>query len=301
MIAEFEKRLADVLGARLPDPFRGQVRVAPGDGPAALPALTLGVVSAERLTDDLGGAPPLVAPGAPLPRRVVAMRCRVAVEVRAGAGQGRPQQVVGVGAALDAFESADMRRGAALAGGAPDPGFLIHLMDVAGARLPLRPGEAPAGEGPVEVELVAEGIFWPVGAVGQSGVPIGEVRLRGATLPIAVELAESPQAGGAPIAVTVRVGTAALDLRAGQPPAALPFDRLAVGLRGPGGRPGAGVVQGGTAGAGDVRLALLRDGVASLDYAPPAAPARDELVVALDDGTGGIGVELGGLVLEVRG
>ena len=299
MIAEFERRLAEVLGARLPAPFQGRVRVAPSDVPAADPALTLGVVRAERLSDELGGAPPLVAPGAPLPRRVVAMRCTVSVEVRPATGQGRAQQVSGLDAAVDALEAGDLRRGGALAGGAPDPGFLIHHMAVADARIPLRPGEAPDGDGPVSIEVVAEGIFWPVGAVGETGIAIGEVRLRGALLPIEVELAAPPAPGGGPVDVTLRVGTAALDLRAGEA-AALPFDRLAVGLQGPGGQAGAGTLQGGVAGSDGVRLALFSDGVATVTYTPPAAAAHDELVVALDDGAGGIGLELGRLAMEVH-
>jgi hypothetical protein len=300
VIAEFEQRLADVLGARLPAPFGGRVRVVPGNVPAAEPAVTLGVVRAERLADDLGGAPPVVAPGAPLPRRVVALRCTVDLEVRAATGQARAQQLQGVDATLHALDAPDLRRGAGLGGGAPDPGFLIHSMAIGDALLPLRPGAGAGEGGPVRVELVADGIFWPVGMVGETGATIGEVRLRGATLPIAVELAARPTAGGAPVDVTVTVGTTGLDLRAGQPPAALPFDRLAMILRGPGGQAGAGTLQGGTAGADGVRLALLAAGQAKVKYAPPAGAAHDELIVALDDGGGGVGVELGHLGVEVR-
>jgi hypothetical protein len=163
------------------------------------------------------------------------------------------------------------------------------------ATVPLDPGDAT----PVHVEAQADGLFWPVGLAGQTGIPIGEVRLRGVLVPVAVALAAPPAAGGAPVDLTVRVGTTGLDLRAGQPPAALPFDRLAMTLRGPGGQAGAGTLQGGLAGAQGVRLALLGDGEAKVKYAPPAGAAHDELIVALDDGAGGVGIELGRLALEV--
>ncbi|HSD81249.1 MAG TPA: hypothetical protein VLB47_11320 [Solirubrobacteraceae bacterium] len=299
MIAEFEARLAEVLGARLPAPFAGRVRVAPSNVPAGQPSVTLGVVRAERLADDLGGAPERVAPGAGQPRRVVALRCTVDVSVRAASGQGRTQQMAGIDAALHALEAPDLRRGTALAGGAPDPGFLVHRLVVADALVPLAPEDAPAGEPPVRIAAEAEGIFWPVGLAGQAGAAIGEIRLRGIALPVEVGIAAAPVAGGAPVDVTIGLGApAGLRLRAGQPPASLPFERVAVGLRGPGGRPGAGALQGGAAGTDGVRLALLDDGVATLRYAPPADPARDELVVALDDGAGGLGVELGRLPVE---
>ena len=302
MIAEFEQRLAEVLGGRLPVPFGGSVRAAPSDVPDAQAAVTLAVVRAERLAEGLGGAQPVVAPGQPLPRRVVALRCTIDVEVRASSGQGRAQQVSGLDALLYQLEAPDLRSAAALAaGGAPDPGFLVHGLAVADSRAPLRPGTDPGQDGPARLELMAEGIFWPVGVAGQTGIKIGEILLRGVLLPIDILVAAPPAAGGAPVDLTVTVGVSGLDLMAGSPDAALPFDRLAMTLRGPGGQPGAGTLQGGTAGADGVRLALLQDGQARVKYAPPAAAASDEVVVALDDGGGGIGVELGRTVLKVAG
>lgn len=300
MIAEFEQRLADVLGARLPAPFGGRVRVAPGDVPASQPAVLVGVVRAERLAEGVGGVPPRVAPGAADPRRVVRLRCELGVEVRAGSGQGREQQVLGTDATLFALDAPDLRRGTALAGGAADPGFVIDELHVVHALAPLRPGPAPAN--PVALSAAAEGIFWPVGSAGQAGARIGEVRVRGAALPIEAGLAEPPVAGGAAVGVTVRVdGTGVLRLRDGQAPAALPFGSLALALRGPGGQPGAGTLGGGAAGADGVRLVELDEDEATASYAPPADPASDELVVALEDGEQGLGLELGRLRVEVRG
>jgi hypothetical protein len=299
LISEFEQRLAEVLGGRLPNPFGGRVRVAPGDVPAAQPAVLLGVVRAEHPADDVGGMPVRITPGAAQPRRVVRLRCTVGLEVRAATGQGRRQQVRGIDATLFALDAPDVRTGAALAGGAADPGFVIDELRVLDASAPLAPGAPPAG--PVGLSLAAEGIFWPVGAAGQAGERIGEVRVRGANLPIDVLLAEPPVAGGAAVAVTVRVGASGtLRLRDGQAPAVLPFGDLALALRGPGGQAGAGGLLGGNAGADGARVVELDGGEAALEYDPPAAPATDELVVALEDGEGGLGVELGRLRLAVR-
>ena len=298
MIHEFEQRLADVLGARLPSPFAGKVRAAPSDVATAEAAVTLGVVRAERLPEQLGGAPPRLAPGVTQPRRVVALRCTVDLEVRAAQGAGRTQQLAGVDATLHVLEDPALRRGTALAGGAPDPGFVIHALGAVDGAVPLQPGVAPAG--PVRVEAVAEGIFWPVGAPGQAGATIAQLRVRGAIVPIEVALSAPPAAGGPQIDVTVRVdGMGTMQLRAGQAPAALPFGRLAVLLRGPGGQAGAGTLGSGAAGAGGARLVELTDGEAQLTYTPPAAAAHDELVVALEDGADGAGIELGRLSLEV--
>ena len=49
-------------------------------------------------------------------------------------------------------------------------------MAVRDALVPLGTGTAPTEEGPVRVEVVAEGIFWPVGLAGETGTVIGEVR-----------------------------------------------------------------------------------------------------------------------------
>jgi hypothetical protein len=299
VIAEFEQRLATVLGARLPAPFGGHVQVAPGEGPASQAAVLLGVVHAEHPAHDVGGVPPQLTPGAPEPRRVVRLRCTVGLELRAASGEGREQQVLGMDAALFALDASDMRRGEALAGGAADPGFVIHELRVLEASAPLDPEGEPTA--PVGLSLVAEGIFWPVGAAGEIGERIGEVRVRGANLPIEVLLGEPPVAGGDPVAITVRVGAAGtLQLRDGQMPAALPFGDLALALRGPGGQAGAGGLAGGSAGVDGAHIVELDAGEATLQYQPPAAPATDELVVALEDGEDGLGVELGRLRVAVR-
>jgi hypothetical protein len=80
----------------------------------------------------------------------------------------------------------------------------------------------------------------------------------------------------------------------------LPFDQLVVQLFAAGHRPGLGTLLGGDAGASGSRLLPLIEGTATFSYVPPAVAANDELVVALGDGAGGPGVELGRFTLTVR-
>jgi hypothetical protein len=287
VIAEFEQRLAEVLGGILPAPFGGRVQVAPGTLPANQPAVLLGVTRAERLPDEIGGNPRTIAPGADEPRRVVRLRCTVAVEVRAADSAGRGQQVEGLDAALYALD--DPAFGTSLAGGADDPGFHVHELAVVGGQAPLDEDDE---EGPAGLSLLAEGLFWPPGAAGQAGDVIGTVRVRGAVLPLEVSLPLDADlvAGGAAVTLSVRMGAVG-------PP---PFGNLALALRGPAGQAGAGTLQGGAAGSGGTRLVELEDGAAEIEYVPPGAAARDALIVALDDGEGGPGLELGQRMLEVR-
>ena len=108
-------------------------------------------------------------------------------------------------------------------------------------------------------------------------------------------------AGGAPVELALCLRTTPLRVSGvGELLPPLPFGALAVALFDPGGRPGAGTLTGGTEGAEGVRLVELADGSATISYAPPAEAAADVLVVALDDGSDGLGVEIGRLTLKVR-
>lgn len=298
MIDDFEQRLAEVLGERLPPPFQGRVGAAPPPGPEDDPAIVVGVTRAVREPDGLGGTRRLVAPGATDPRRVVRLRCTVELAVIPGDGEGRAQQLTGLDSALYALDDPAFRTGTALAGGDPDPGFLVHELALLDGLAPIAPGL----DAPVVVRLEADGIFWPRGVAGQAGRRIGEVRIRGTALPLEVVLPAMPSlvAGGPAVTLGVRIGAAGtLVLEEGEEPATLPFGRLALMLRGRGGRPAAGTLDGGDAGSDGARLVALDDGAAEVDYVPPAEPARDELVVALEDGEGGAGVELGRQTLAV--
>jgi hypothetical protein len=120
-------------------------------------------------------------------------------------------------------------------------------------------------------------------------------------LPVRVETSAAPIAGGPPVDVTITIGVAGrLRAVAGAPLPALPFGRLALRLVDAGERPGAGTLSGGVTGDDGSALVDVTDGVARAIYTPPAASATDHLVVALDDGEDGAGIELGRQVLRVR-
>jgi len=290
MIADFEQRLADVLGARLPAPFAGNVVVSPGAA-AGTPVVAVGVRHFERVDEAFGVRPERV-PGASDPRRVARLRCRVGLAVH-----GAPDRVAalrGIDDVLYAVDAPDFRDGSALRADAGDPGFLIDA-------LALDSGDVAddAAVGPSEIAVIAQGWFWPPGTPGETGVAIGEVRVRGVVLPIDLQPAPAAIAAGGPaLDLTLRVRPAGLLRLGGATP--LPFGQLVLQLFAPGLRPGAGVLGGGAAGAGGGRLVTLVDGAAGLSYTPPASPAADQLVVSLEDGAGGPGVEVGRFSLLVK-
>ena len=296
MITDFEERLAEVLGSRLAAPFAGRVDVATGgEPPGGGPAVTLGTVAAEPLAQQLG-SPPERVPGAQDRRRVLHLRCTVSVEFHPGPAEGRAQQVRGMDAALYLLDAPDLRNGSALAG-APDPGFLVHELEVTSATAPLE-----ESDGRVAITVRAEGLFWPVGLPGQAGDPITEVRTRQALVPLTVMLAPPVAvAGGGPLTVTVRFvagGGLAIDEDGVSP---LPVGRLALTLQGRGGKPGAGTLQGGEAGPGGSRLVTPAEGVAVATYLPPADAAFDTLVVSLEDAEGAPGLLLERVPVRVVG
>ncbi len=301
MIPEFEQRLADTLSARLPAPFTGRVVVAPGSGPVTDTRIVLGARRVSRVEPDFGVTRPVIVPGSTDERRVLRLRCIVSMIVQPGSTANRLELIQARDAALYELEAPDFQDGRALTS-TGDPGFLIQEMRVIDSEAPIDPGAPNAP--PVGLDLGAEGWFWPVGVPGVTGIPIGEIRLRGVVVPIEVTpAAPDPIAGGAPIDLTLNLharGTMRLDGGA-PPPPPLPFGNLAVALFDPGGRPGAGTLSGGSAGVTGVRLLPLVAGTATVQYTPPANPAIDELVVALEDGSGDLGVEIGRLHLRVRG
>jgi hypothetical protein len=204
----------------------------------------------------------------------------------------------GLDAALYALDSSDFQDGTALRGGA-DPGFLIQQLQLVGASTVA--DAPPSAAAPVTLNLKATGWFWPVGVAGETGREIGEIRVRGVALPLAITPANPLlAAGGDPVDLALQVGVAqGLRLRANES-TALPFDVLAMTLAGVGGRPGAGSLTGGSDGSLGVRLVSLTAGTASIRYTPPPEATTDELVVGLEDGSGQVGVELGRFPLVVR-
>jgi hypothetical protein len=298
VISDFERRLADVLGTRLPPPFAGRVDVPPGALPGNGPVILAGVTRARAGELQFGSTKPEVVPGANDPRRVLRLACEITIEVRPAApGQGRPQQMQGVEQILYVLDAPDFRSGQALASGAPaDPGFFIKSLTIAEGVAAINPSAENAA--PVMVGAHAEGWFWPIGITGPAGIAIGEIRLRGAALPLSITPAiPALVAGGAPVDLTVRVGAGSFGTLDLPERPALPFGSLAFMLLDAGGRPGKGTLIGAVAG---VRIVPLADNTATVRYQPPAEPASDQLVILLDDGAGGAGIEIARTALRVR-
>ena len=122
MLLEFEQRLADVVGSRLPAPFTGRVDVAPGPDPTDEVRLILGVQSTTPLDADFLSHRDVRLPGSTDFRRVLKLRCVVGVEARTS--EGRSGQMSALDAALFVLDAPDFRDASALGDGDEDPGLL---------------------------------------------------------------------------------------------------------------------------------------------------------------------------------
>jgi hypothetical protein len=251
----------------------------------------LAVRSARPVDEELLSTRPERVPGGSDPRRVLRLSCEVGLEVRLPAGGTRADQMAALDQTLYLLEDASLADGSALLpADDADPGFRIRRLRLARA------------EPPGAITVDAQGLFWPVGQAGEAGPAIREVRLRQAVQPLALAPTHPRLlAGGAPVELTVTLGTTAtLRIEEGGV-TALPFGSLSLSVVDAGGRPGAGTLAGGVAGPGGARLVPVAAGAATVVYTPPAAPAVDHLVVALEDGEGGPGIELARFRLAVRG
>jgi len=289
LLSEFETRLADVLGARLPVPFRGRVDVAPGRDDAQV---VLSVRRVEPLDEHLFGMRPEVVPGAPTHRRVVRLGCDVGLDVRLLANQVRSTQLLAIDSLLYELDEPGFRSGARLRPtDGSDPGFLLQRMFVS------------LSDPPQSITLRAEGLFWPPNVPGETGVKIDFAQVRVSVQPIILVPARPRlNAGGETLELVIEFGaTGTMRIERGGRVTSLPFGSVVVGVEDTGGRPGAGTLSGGNAGPGRARTIAVTQGRAAFQYTPPPQPALDQLVVSLDDGEGGIGVELGRFPLEVRG
>lgn len=296
MLAEFESRLADFLGANLAVPFAGRVDVAPGPAPGNEPSITVAVVEARRLAPDFGSTRPEIAPGADDPRRIVRLDLDIAIEVRAA--DGRAQTIAGIDALLYELDSPDVRTAPTLQSPADDPGFVLERLAVGSAL-------TDPDTGLPRVVVHAVGWFWPPDAPGITGEPIAEARVRTVARP--VELAPWPvllRAGDDPVTFTLTMGAEGTTVIDGTSLAADEFGALAVRVLDAGGRPGAGTLSGGGAGPDSTTIVTLTDGTTTLEYAPPAEPAADHLIVSVaraDTGDGpDIGIELARFSIDVR-
>jgi len=287
MIAEFERRFADVVGARLPPPAQGAVDVAPGQ---AQSQVLVSVTHVEPLAEVLHAVRREVVAGSPEQRRVLRLRCEVRLEFRSLQNQSRADVLGVCEATLHLLDAPEFRHANELAGGANDPGFQIHQLWIKQA------------DPPGMILLTAEGLFWPVGITGETGVAIDEARIRQTLQPMAL-LPEKPRlvANGATVDFTLRAGAVGTVGVRSDGVTQRPFGALVVRLVDDGGRPGAGQLTGGTDGPGGARVLEFNNGEAQLRYTPPTAPAADVLVVSMDNTEDGAGIEIGRFPLLVRG
>ncbi|MBT2500893.1 hypothetical protein J7E25_17510, partial [Agromyces sp. ISL-38] len=276
MLADFETRLADVLGSRLAAPLAGRVFVAPGPADTSATAVLVGVSRAEVVPESFGaGRRPERVPGAADPRRVVRLRCDVRIVVRPADNGTRAQTMAALDALVYELDAGDLRDASAL-GGPGDPGFVVDGQRV--EQVTVEPSGLADGSLPA-VELRTEGWFWPRNAPGITGKAIAAALVRTVLLPVALQ--PWPlllRAGDAPVPLTIRVGAAGTSRLTGGAPAVSPFGELAVRVVDAGGRPGAGTLAGGAAGPDGSRLIAVDEDAAAVEYRPQAAAADDVLV-----------------------
>jgi hypothetical protein len=288
MIRAFEQRFAEVLGSSLPAPFAGRVyRSAPSSW--ADPAVVLGVREVRPTSEDFGSTRTESVAGLDGKRRVLRLTCRVELTVGRGAGADASQELAGIEGLLYLIDAPEYRTGKALQTPG-DSGFAIQRMSVIQALRPASGGSS--------VLVDADGWFWPIGLEGETGIAIGEIRVRGTALPLLLEgLPFVLRAGDAAVDLALRV-SGGFGMRLGSDVPS-PIRKLLVWLSKLDGQPGTGVLGGGEAVADGLRaIELGADGRARFSYAPPGAADREQLVVGLDNGAGALGVELGRFLLE---
>lgn len=298
MLTEFESRLADVLGSRIAAPFAGRVRRRGAPAPAGNgPVVRVGVDAFTPLAPDVGSVRPERVPGSDDFRRVLRLAVTIGVDIEPQAAGDRVQQLLGVDAVTYQLDDPGMRS-ATLLVQPGDQGFLLDWMHVDQADLRGDPTET------APVTLRAEGWFWPVGQVGETGRAIERALVREFRLPVHLAIAEPLLAGGPPVALGIGFGaTGTMSVSAGGV-TTLPFGSVALRLLDAGGGPGAGALTGGQPGPDGTQLAAVAGGSAAVTYDPPASAVVDNLVVTAftrdDDGNDHIGIELARFELAVR-
>jgi hypothetical protein len=300
MISELEAGLAAALAKKIAAP----VDVAPGQDPGPDVRVVVGVTEAQFIEPDLGSRRPGVLPGDAAPRRAVRMQCIVSLEARAGTGD-RVLQMKTLDDALYALDDGDFRSGSAFVDpndSAKDLGFLIQELRPAGFAAPFDP-KTP--DSPVSVSVSISGLFWPVGQKGVTGTPIGAIHLRGGAIGIEISPFDPHfLAGSTDVELTVSFVSVFMVLTKGSvkpEPPNLPFDSVVMTLAGAGGKPPAGTLTGGTDGnPATIRVVPVTGGSAKIKYSAPAAAATDELIVAFNNGSNGLGIEIGRAKLTTR-
>lgn len=289
MLREFELRLANVLGSRATAPLAGAIDAAPARNQALV---VLSIRRADLVEAELLSIRPERVPGAEAPRRVLKLRCEVAVVFRDHPGGTRVEQLRGFEQILYLLDESSLRDGSALLpDDDSDPGFLIRRMRIS------------TTEVPAMILLDTEGFFWPVGTAGITGPTVREMRIRQAIQPVRM-IPEQPRllAGGPPTGLRIEFGaTGAIRVEEGGAVSQRPFGLLLASLIDAGGRPGAGSLTGGADGPEGSRMLNVSAGAADVQYTPPAEPADDRLILRLEDNENGPSIEIGRFILRTRG
>jgi hypothetical protein len=284
MLTEFESRLADVLGSRLPAPFAGRVRRRDAPAPAgAGPVIRLGVDSITPLEPDFGSVRPEVVPGSTDFRHVLRLGVTVGVDIEPEDGEDHIERLLGIDAVIYALQHPDLRS-AQLLVQPGDQGFVLDWLHLGDSDLD------------ADVVVLTQGWFWPVGQTGEAGREIERALVREFRLPVQLGIGGVIEAGGPDVALNVSFGATGTLQVTGTSVTGAPFGSVAMRLVDSGGGPGAGTLAGGDDGPDGTQLVDVTNGTASVDYEPPNAAAVDQLVVAAHardaDGNEHLGVEL---------
>jgi hypothetical protein len=298
MLTELETRLAQVLGSRLDAPFAGRVvrrgAAAPnGNGPV----VRVGVLEATPVDADLLSIRPEVVPGDDQLRRVLRLQVVLGLFVIPSQAGGVAQLLQGLDAVGYALDDPEVRSAAALE--APgDPGFVLDSLLLEDLTTATADAEQP------QVRLRANGVFWPVGAEGETGPAIERALVREVRLPMTLRPQGLLEPGGGLVALQLSVGTTGTLRATAAATDTLPFGSLAVRLTDPSGGTGAGTLSGGSAGPDGTRLVAVDETGASVDYTPAAAPGTDIVVVSShtrdSGGNDRVGMELARFEMAVR-
>ena len=292
MIVDFLNRLEFVLGSRIQGSSDARVAVAPGPNINNRPRVLLSTEHLELTPARLGDRQDMVVPGDANPRRVVrakwSTRLRVIPTNQGGPGEAR--EVLDV--CLYELDAPDFRNGQAFAdGGPPDPGFQVDALSITSLEAPF---DGVDGNDPnTDLLIHSEGVLWPAGEVGEAGIQIANVFLRGVLMPMALAPVRLvANAGATDLSLNVRPF---LQMQEGATSGT--FTSLALQVLDETFATRTDALQGAVNG---VLITAVTGEQLNLTYTPPADAATETLVVSLDDNEDNPGMELARFTLNVQ-